>query len=149
MFGRRKRHETDQHAIVRLIQQRDDAAEAAQARDAEIEALRQEIGESRDECRALRHRLEEAQGTLTVIQASLGEVAVYKGMTIGHESVVLYVNELVRDHEELERRIDATMLECAAAMDGDSIPVSLFAQQVGRILQGGAKTPDTIEGLDA
>jgi hypothetical protein len=140
MFGRQKRDEhLDQ--IARLSQQCSDATEAAVAYMAEVTELRQENG-------SLHRLLEEAQGTLTVIQASLGEVAVYKGMGIGRESVVLYLNELVRDHEELERRIDLAMLECASAMDGDSVQVGIFAQGIGRTLQGGSKTPDTIEEID-
>jgi hypothetical protein len=145
---RRRKRDQYEHKIARLVQQRNDALEAALAYGTEVEELRVRVSEVASERDVLSDRLERIQGVLTVIQASLSEVAVYKGMGIGTDSVVLYVNELVRDHEELERRIDAAMLECAAAMDGDSIPISLFAQQIGRILQGGNQTPDTIEGID-
>jgi hypothetical protein len=87
-------------------------------------------------------RLVEAQATLTAIRASLGEVAVYKGLSIGSgESLVLHVNELVRDHEELERRIDLAMMECSAGS-------VLLSEDIGRILQGAVATPDGLDGVD-
>lgn len=134
MFGRRK-HESLQHSLVRAVQERDDALEAAAARDAHINDLQ-------DNLLDLHRRLDEREAMITSIRASLSEVAVYEGMDLAGDSLLLYVNELVRDHEELERRIDHAMLELRAASAEGSPHASLIA----RILNGSMKTPDGIDG---
>ena len=87
---------------------------------------------------ALAHRLDEADALLTAIQASLAEVPAYEGMGIGRASLLLYINDLVRDQGELERRIDLALLHLRA---GSADPDLLM-----RILKGHTPTPDTIEG---
>lgn len=129
LLGRRERKQAALllNEVGRLGALKDDALMAVRARDAEIVHQRE--------------RVAALQSTLTLIQASLAEVAVYEGLPIGPDSVVLYVNELVRDHEELERRIDHAMLELrAAAASG-----VLLAEHVGKILQGGTPTPNGVD----
>src|SRR4051812_3218717 len=48
-------------------------------------------------------------GQLAQIRGSMNTVAVYEGL-VDASSVVMMVSELVRDHEELEARIDAALL---------------------------------------
>lgn len=135
MFGRRK-HERLQQSLVRAVQERDEALEllqrqehmTADAREAYV-AMRAEMNEQR-----AKHDAFVAQVT-----ASMDQVAVYEGMVIGPESVLLYLNELVRDHEELERRIDLAILECRGEPVVDS-------GTIARILQGSVKTPDQVDG---
>ena len=88
--------------------------------------------------------LEKANSLLTAIQASLGEVAVYEGMGIGRGSLVLYVNELVRDHEELERRIDLALMTTR----DESIALTEVPARIALILRGSVPTPDSPGGLD-
>jgi hypothetical protein len=111
---------------------------------AEKADLKEGVTALREELRLTRERVEHAQGVLAAVRGSLSEVAVYEGLPIGEESMLLYLNELVRDHEELERRIDKAMMECAAAKDG-WMEIRLFAEQIVRILQGGVVTPNGVD----
>jgi hypothetical protein len=79
-------------------------------------------------------------GQMTQIRASMREVAVYEDL-VDTSPTVMLVAELVRDHEELEARIDAAVMLCSEHTDD---PVVM---EVARLLQGGPRTPDTIEGL--
>lgn len=84
------------------------------------------------------------QGVLSRVKATLSEVAVYEGMPIGSdESVLLYLAELVRDHEELERRIDLAMMTLA----DESVPLTQIPNQVANILKGGERTPDDLSEI--
>lgn len=85
------------------------------------------------------------QGILTQVKATLSEVAVYEGMPIGSdESVLLYLAELVRDHEELERRIDLAMM----TLVDESVPLTEIPNQVANILKGGERTPDDLSEIE-
>jgi hypothetical protein len=75
------------------------------------------------------------------IRASMREVAVYEGL-VDTTPTAMLVSELVRDHEELEARIDAVVMLCRNRT-GDPLAV-----EVVRLLQGGARTPDSPEALD-
>lgn len=79
---------------------------------------------------------------ITQVRVAMGKVAVYEGIA-EHSPLALMVDELVRDHEELEARIDAVMsyLNTKGQADSDAV-------EVARLLQGGARVPDTPEGLD-
>jgi hypothetical protein len=93
---------------------------------------------------------------LTEIRVALGGVAAFEGI---HESspTAMMVDELVRDHEELEARIDAVMIIIKAIGDGDRTPRAGYdgpdeawrdeVREIGRILQGGPRVPDTPETL--
>lgn len=101
------------------------------------EALREEL----DEAQA---KVVELQAILTQIRAGLSEVAVYEGLPIGNESLVLYLSELVRDHSELEARIDAALMRCALP---DRLKPELDLVEVARLLKGGTRIPDSPDGL--
>jgi hypothetical protein len=95
---------------------------------------------------------EEMARELMLINIALGRVAAFRG--IGDVSpTVLMVEELVRDHEELEARIDAAMLLIGQVKDGIVYPddqdewVWQFTE-LARLLQGGARVPNTPEGLE-
>lgn len=75
------------------------------------------------------------------IRASMREVAVYEDLVEVSPTAML-VSELVRDHEELEARIDAAVMLCR---DRTEDPLAV---EVARLLQGGGRTPDTPEGLE-
>lgn len=82
---------------------------------------------------------------LHAINVALETVAAYEGMDPAQATVV-YVQELVRDHEELEARIDAAvgllhmMIEQGGTEEG--------LKQVVGYLAGAPRTPDTPEGLE-
>lgn len=114
----RRQHKTMHHNLVRAIQERDDAYEAVAALDAE---------------------LHETQGFIAAVQGALSEVGVYEGMDV-RQSTLQYVTELVRDHEELERRIDLAMLE----LRGEAVSI----EEIAQILRGGATTPNDVRDLD-
>ena len=87
--------------------------------------------EERDHYKALAERL----GTvLAEIRGSLDQVAVYEGMD--GSPVALLVAELVRDHEELEARIDAALMRIASG------PSYALGNEVAAILRGGPRVPD-------
>jgi hypothetical protein len=110
-----------------------------------VAALRDELRLTRQAHAATTERLEHAQGVLVAVRATLAEVAVYEGMPIGEESMLLYLGEVVRDHEELERRIDLAVLECAAGREKGWMEIRPFAEQIARILQGGVATPNGVD----
>lgn len=119
----------------------DDVAEANERLAGRVEYYQAQATRERHAKQAAEEALSEARATLTVIQASLGEVAAYEGLSIGSgESLVLYVNELVRDHAELERRIDLAMMELYNPAPDPEL--------IARILQGGVATPDGLDGVD-
>jgi hypothetical protein len=80
---------------------------------------------------------------LAQIKVALDEVAVYKGM-VGVSPVALLVSELVRDHEELEARIDAAiaLLKDAKAASNVTDEPSPLIDEVARLLAGGERFPD-------
>ena len=85
-------------------------------------------------------------GELNQIKIALEEVAVYEGM-VGISPVAYLVSELVRDHEELEARIDAVVSLLQGAKEAAEDEPSPLVDEVARLLQGGERVPDTIAGL--
>lgn len=83
------------------------------------------------------------------IRSVLGEVAVYEGLVDASPTATL-VAELVRDHEELEKRIDAAVAVCLDAkqyaMASDEWEHSVM--EVARLLKGGRRTPDDPSELE-
>lgn len=78
------------------------------------------------------------------IRGSLDRVAVYEGL-VGVSPVAMLVADLVRDHEELEARIDSALSllsSVEAVREHSAIEV-----EVARLLKGGSRVPDTPEGL--
>jgi hypothetical protein len=80
---------------------------------------------------------------LAQIKVALDEVAVYQGM-VGVSPVALLVSELVRDHEELEARIDAAVALLKDAKDAANVTdePSPLVDEVARLLVGGERFPD-------
>lgn len=138
MFGRRSKHERLQHSLVRAIQERDEAY-------ALVEASNHSLRDAIEAYRAMQAEMQEQRAKhdtfVAQVTASLGEVAVYEGMAIGPASVLLYLNELVRDHEELERRIDLAIIKIRSEP-----PYETVAHEIGQILQGSVATPDQVDG---
>jgi hypothetical protein len=77
---------------------------------------------------------------LTEIRVALGKVAAFEGI---HETstTAMMVDELVRDHEELEARIDAAIMSPTDKAMEDRI------EEIARLLQGGTRVPDTPASL--
>lgn len=88
-------------------------------------------------------------GEMAQVRAALSEVAVYEGL-VDVSPVAMMVSELVRDHEELEARIDAVMSLLRPKIEGGSEWVVHSLEdfrEIARLLQGGKRVPDTPEGL--
>ena len=75
------------------------------------------------------------------IRAALDEVSTYEGL-VDVSPTAMMVSELVRDHEELETRIEAVLV-MLGAYEGDPI-----ADKAVELLRGGERVPDTPESLD-
>jgi hypothetical protein len=91
--------------------------------------------------------LEEAQAKLVRIKVALGRVDVYKDL-VDHSPTEMMVDDLVRDHEELEARIDAVLHYVSSHEDGFDTEQY---NEVARLLKGGKRVPDSpedLEGLD-
>jgi choline dehydrogenase-like flavoprotein len=82
---------------------------------------------------------------LTQIKAAMNEVAVYEGI-VDVSPVAMLVSELVRDHEELEARIDAVVLLLKATKEHGNVTMEMV-DEVTRLLRGGKRVPDTPEEL--
>lgn len=76
------------------------------------------------------------------VKIALGRVAVYEGMVEVSPTVRL-VDELVRDHEELEARIDAVL----SYLTTQHQTRPEIIDEVARLLKGGTRMPDTIEEI--
>lgn len=92
-----------------------------------------------------RSEVERLGKDLAQIRAALNEVAVYEGL-VDVSPTAMLVSELVRDHEELEARINAVLL-LIAALKGDSYPgisdLRDGINEIARLLQGGSRVPDS------
>lgn len=90
--------------------------------------------------------------TLREVQIILSKVPEYDGM--GAIPVVEGVRQLVDDHSELEARIEAVLTlaplhaECTAGEGLPYGPMWVPEAEVHRLLRGGARIPDTIEGIE-
>jgi hypothetical protein len=88
------------------------------------------------------------EAEIAQIKAALNEVAVYEGLVEVSPTAYL-VSELVRDHEELEARIDAVVSLLQGAKEAANVtdePTPLI-DEVARLLQGGPRFPDDLSGL--
>lgn len=87
---------------------------------------------------------------LAQIRVALGRVAVYEGMD--SSPLPRMVDELVRDHEELESRIDAALLSLRQLVDNPPSPTDRAMreriEEVSRLLKGGTRIPDTPADLE-
>lgn len=84
---------------------------------------------------------------LAEIRGTLDQVPVYEGL-VDASPLALLISELVRDHGELEARIDAVIGLLAQPPAGSYRAVETLSAEVARLLQGGKRVPDTLEGLD-
>lgn len=75
---------------------------------------------------------------LAQIKSALSEVAVYEGM-VGVSPVAMLVSELVRDHEELEARIDSVVMLLKGAKEAAQDEPTPLVDEVARLLQGGER----------
>lgn len=85
---------------------------------------------------------------ITLIKVALGRVALYEDLVEVSPTVRL-VEELVRDHEDLESRIDA-VLHYISSFQRVTYPVQAktVMEEVTRLLRGGSIVPDSPAGLD-
>lgn len=104
--------------------------------------------EAVEECDRYKQVAEHLGSEMAEIKASLMEVAVYEGM--GGSPTALLVTELVRDHEELEARIDAALSFISGAPSFlPSERTRKDLAEIARLLKGGQRVPDTIEGIES
>lgn len=142
IFGRRRKNRV-----------KDLTAQLAQSEAESIQAMSEVVHfhEDRD-----RLALELAQ-----IRGCLAQVAVYEGL-VDSSPLAMMVSELVRDHEELEARIDAAMhvisgigrQEADLSASGNEVSSAGLLLinregliEVGRLLQGGKRVPDDLSDL--
>lgn len=120
MFGSKKKRETEREERKTLVM----LAKTLQRDNWEYE-----------------RRLGEKSAELFQIKIALEQVAVYEGM-VDVSPVALLVSELVRDHEELEARIDACVALLQGAKEAAEGEPSPLVDEVARLLQGGNRVPD-------
>jgi hypothetical protein len=85
---------------------------------------------------------------LNQIRIALGRVAAFEGMDAS--PVALMVDELVRDHEELEARIDSALM-LIKHYRPDAAHLSNLGgvfDELARLLKGGSRVPNTPEDLE-
>lgn len=87
---------------------------------------------------------------LNLIRVALGRVSVYEGLVDVSPTAAL-VDGLVRDHEELEARIDRAVLVLRGLKDVVQDPVEPVLadalEEVYGALRGEKRVPDSPEGL--
>jgi hypothetical protein len=110
--------------------------------NAHVIRLRELLLDQRAEQIETAQRAEHLIEELTSIRIALGRVAVYEGM-VDYSPTVLLVDELVRDHEELEARIDAVL----SYLSTQHQTRPEIVDEVARLLKGGTRVPDTIEEI--
>ncbi len=88
------------------------------------------------------------EAEIAQIKVALNEVAVYEGL-VEVSPVAMLVSELVRDHEELEARIDAAIALLRDAKDAANVTdePSPLIDEVARLLAGGERFPDDPSSL--
>ena len=91
-----------------------------------------------------RDLLEAAQAKLVSIKVALNRVSVYQDM-VDRSPTEMLVDDLVRDHEELEARIDAVLHYLSSERQSRNETVT--DEEVARLLRGGTRVPDSPEGL--
>jgi len=77
---------------------------------------------------------------VTQVRVALGRAVTLQGLT-ETSPVALLVDAIVRDHDELESRIEAVLMLLADR------PNAVSPRDIERILRGGPRVPDTIEGI--
>lgn len=140
---------TDQ--VFKIIAERRAAEEALYDARAQNDALRLGMDKALYDARvqndtlrldvdSLNDRLVGKVNEVNEIRVALGRVAAFEGI-VDSSTTAMLVDELVRDHEELESRIDAAM----SLLSGETSEV---ASEVARLLGGGTRVPDDLGGLD-
>jgi hypothetical protein len=94
---------------------------------------------------------EKLASELNQIRIALGRVAAFEGMDASPTAMM--VDELVRDHEELEARIDAALMLVKQVKDGIVYPDTQLGwesclDELARFLKGGTRVPNTPEDLE-
>jgi C4-dicarboxylate-specific signal transduction histidine kinase len=129
---RSTRRQYQQHieSLKATVRKYEAMARECAAKETRTQAVLDEVAHQRD-----RQAAELAQ-----IKVALDEVAVYQGM-IDVSPVALLVSELVRDHEELEARIDAVIMLLKGAKEEANVTdePSPLIDEVARLLQGGER----------
>lgn len=114
----------------------------------QVEGLREDVNRIISERDHYQQVAERLGSEMAEIKASLDQVAVYEGMD--GSPTALLVTELVRDHEELEARIDAALSFISGAPS--FLPSERTREdlaEIARLLKGGQRVPDTIEGIES
>lgn len=88
-----------------------------------------------------RERAERLGGQMDQISAAVADVDTLRGAGGG---VATRVELIVADHTELERRIDAAIMELRARKDAADDPL---VDLLGALLSGRKRVPNTAEGL--
>lgn len=86
---------------------------------------------------------DEMAGQLATIRASLDRVAVFEDVDT-HAYLTLCVSEIVRDHEELEARIDAAIMAIASTPPDHPRLIPTIVHY----LRGGQRVPESTEGVE-
>jgi uncharacterized membrane-anchored protein YjiN (DUF445 family) len=94
---------------------------------------------SRDDVQAVIQRHDALLAEITQVRVALGRAVTLQGLT-ETSPVATLVDLMVRDHDELESRIEAALVLLASHRD------SIMPDDVARILRGAPRVPDTIEG---
>jgi hypothetical protein len=110
-----------------------------------VESLTAELDAARISSMVASKRADHLAEEITNIRIALGKVAVYKEI-LEYSPTVLAVDDLVRDHEELEARIDAALHHIRSERESRNETVTDI--EVARLLKGGTRVPDTIEGIE-
>lgn len=123
----------------------------------ELRALLQEktihYRDLNDALRSEQDRAQRYAKEITEIKVALNQVAVYEGL-VDVSPTARLVSELVRDHEELEARIDAALhyistLNSTPLNHGETPKVAFeVLVEVADLLRGAQRIPDTLEGFD-
>jgi len=110
-----------------------------------LKAAREEIISLRNVLAEVIKQRDKQAADISQIRAALSEVAVYEGL-VGVSPVAMMVADLVRDHEELEARIDAILMLLIGAKEAAEGEPTPLIDEVARLLRGGERI-DPIETL--
>lgn len=133
----------------RLLRQVSSLTEANREFVSIVAASRSETQEARERALMAQEQADRLGLDMAQIRGSMYEVAVYEGL-VDTSPVAMMVSELVRDHEELEARIDAAMLvvrDLNGQVDKNLKEAVDGIVEIGRLLQGGTRIPDFPEAI--
>lgn len=128
-------HETTTQALA-------DARASLAAENAHVQRLRGLLQDETLRRMQAEQTLDSMVDEMNQVKIALGRVAVYEGMVEVSPTVRL-VDELVRDHEELEARIDAVL----SYLTTQHQTRPEIIDEVARLLKGGTRVPDDIEEI--